>query len=422
MMSIADLCKLLVTVSLVFVSSLYFLPSVLSKIAYTFFPQTAGGSKPTPKQHQTYEYVAKFLNFFYWLQEVVLPAQLLGEDGGLVSKIFVYPIKSCGSIAVDKWVVNEHGLAYDRQYMLVYKKKNSGPESALVTLSHTLCPMLTSLVTKFIPGKSDETYFTEALFEFSYPAAEGLHAAGSFTLPVHVTDEYIKVHAELKSPILHNLYGVGFTAHSLVNVLPRAFIENLKLPESTTLIYSKTGKFVKTKSPSPEVFLQKTPREEGNAFRKTLFSDYYPALVFSQRDVDYANKCIEANTDVVAPVPKVTAYTFRGNILVSGGRSSRPHDNDTWAKFTINLKTTGVKHLWYVAMKCARCSSLNIVQGKLNPKLPVSRALAKYRKVESSKELFFGIYCIQDDFGYEINTGDSITILGRKISSAAPLE
>jgi uncharacterized protein YcbX len=37
----------------------------------------------------------------------------------LLSQIYVYPIKSCGGIAVGEWEVDERGLRHDRRWMLV---------------------------------------------------------------------------------------------------------------------------------------------------------------------------------------------------------------------------------------------------------------------------------------------------------------
>ncbi len=41
------------------------------------------------------------------------------ESGASLSDLYVYPIKSCGGIAVDEWEVDERGLRHDRRWMLV---------------------------------------------------------------------------------------------------------------------------------------------------------------------------------------------------------------------------------------------------------------------------------------------------------------
>jgi uncharacterized protein YcbX len=41
------------------------------------------------------------------------------ESGAYLSDLCVYPIKSCGGIAVDEWEVDERGLRHDRRWMLV---------------------------------------------------------------------------------------------------------------------------------------------------------------------------------------------------------------------------------------------------------------------------------------------------------------
>jgi uncharacterized protein YcbX len=41
------------------------------------------------------------------------------ETGTFLSGLYVYPIKSCGGIAVEGWEVDERGLRHDRRWMLV---------------------------------------------------------------------------------------------------------------------------------------------------------------------------------------------------------------------------------------------------------------------------------------------------------------
>jgi uncharacterized protein len=41
------------------------------------------------------------------------------ESGASLSYLRIYPIKSCGGIAVDEWEVDERGLRHDRRWMLV---------------------------------------------------------------------------------------------------------------------------------------------------------------------------------------------------------------------------------------------------------------------------------------------------------------
>lgn len=39
-----------------------------------------------------------------------------------VSRIFIYPIKSCGFIEVDRWPIDIYGLKYDRAWAIVDEK------------------------------------------------------------------------------------------------------------------------------------------------------------------------------------------------------------------------------------------------------------------------------------------------------------
>jgi len=46
------------------------------------------------------------------------------EDVTYISRLFVYPIKSCGSFEVTKWPVNSNGLLFDREFVLVRAPKS----------------------------------------------------------------------------------------------------------------------------------------------------------------------------------------------------------------------------------------------------------------------------------------------------------
>jgi uncharacterized protein YcbX len=84
------------------------------------------------------------------------------ESGASLSDLCVYPIKSCGGIAVDEWEVDERGLRHDRRWMLVdesccFMSQRNLPRMALIKVcieSEGLvvdAPGMPSLVVPFEP-------------------------------------------------------------------------------------------------------------------------------------------------------------------------------------------------------------------------------------------------------------------------------
>ena len=84
------------------------------------------------------------------------------ENGVSLSDLCVYPIKSCGGVAVDEWEVDERGLRHDRRWMLVdetgcFLSQRELPRMALIKVrieSDGLlvdAPGMSSLVVPFRP-------------------------------------------------------------------------------------------------------------------------------------------------------------------------------------------------------------------------------------------------------------------------------
>ncbi|XP_028411385.1 molybdenum cofactor sulfurase-like [Dendronephthya gigantea] len=47
------------------------------------------------------------------------PKETTAKDSGLVKKMYIYPVKSCAAFEVEQWNLNEKGLCYDREWLIV---------------------------------------------------------------------------------------------------------------------------------------------------------------------------------------------------------------------------------------------------------------------------------------------------------------
>ncbi|ODV95099.1 hypothetical protein PACTADRAFT_3981 [Pachysolen tannophilus NRRL Y-2460] len=315
-----------------------------------------------------------------------------------ISAIIIYPIKSVGKgLKLQKWVIDKYGLKYDRQFSLAIKNSNTNYYEALTLKDN----VKQSLVEYSLEIDENNLEF----FVISY------NSKFFFKIPAIMTNEFIKQNGGIEVDV--DMWGVKSKALNLQFCLPENFKEIIGLPRDCTLLYSSIGHPVKTCSP-------KVKKENNKLdYRYSKFQDYYPLLLLSELDLkNLEQKLIENNFFDF----KITDYSFRPNLIVDG-IDLKPHEEDNWYKFQmINHKNLKEKHLFRTSTKCARCTVPNINfekdNAKMDKKSPVSKTLSKYRRVDigSKYNAFFGIYCVNYDDNFEINVGDYIEVLERKVN------
>ncbi|CDK29663.1 unnamed protein product [Kuraishia capsulata CBS 1993] len=335
--------------------------------------------------------------------------RLKRECGGSISKIMVYPIKSVGvGLETDEWEVDSHGLKFDREFML---STWDDKKEAYIPVTQREYARLAAVRITF-RKTSSESEPLDGVFSFVYPLKDddvsGEFQGKSFELPAVVTEEYAVENSSSKGLHPVDLFGVPLTSYDITRALPEDFNDQLGIPKETVLLYSSTGKLVKTGSPASRLM-----RDLDSRFRKSLFHDYFPVLIFSEEDVkDLVIKAKEYNIDV-----QINFKSFRPNILLSGSKA--PHDTDNWHQFNIVSKINPrEKHKWTVGSKCARCPMPNVdlTKAEMDKKYPITNTITKYRRIDPGHRfaVFFGIYGIQHDSGYTIRVGDSVEIVSRK--------
>jgi uncharacterized protein YcbX len=325
-------------------------------------------------------YILKFGNPLYSLE---------------VSRIYVYPLKSCSYIEAAEWEIDEFGFKHDRQYMIGYwDEKNqmyepyslrNGPRMSLVKIKYNL---------------------EENWFEFVYPIMDkdgNISGHSSFRLPCEISREFIDENSRNNGVFKTNLWDVHFQTHDIGKALPEEFKRSMKLtrPGTTLLV---TAKAKKVKAGHPENALKE--------YRSTNFQDYYPMKFLAEEDIDLLNSKIKEN----GYDTQVQPLNFRPNLVVKGLPAN--HSIDDWYRFKIETKDFG-SHDWNVAQKCPRCSIPNVKldEGKLDTRLPVSKTLKSYRSIDAgaTSNHFLGLYTIHHDHGYKIRVGDKVTLMEEKV-------
>ena len=312
-----------------------------------------------------------------------------------VSKIFVFPIKSCSYIQPNEWEIDEHGFKHDRQYMLAFWEPKKQIYEAYTLRNATRLSLVK------IDYNLKENYF-----EFIYPVIdmEGKTVGEkSFRLPCNVTPEFIAQKRNDDSDHETNLWDVHFSSIDIGKALPDEFKISMQLNRpGSTLLYASKPKSVKTGHPSGIL----------KSFRTTYFQDYYPMKFLADEDIDTLNsKIVSKGLDF-----KAKALHFRPNLVVKGLKL--PYQSlDNWYRF--RMETDTGYHYWNATEKCPRCSvpNMKLDEGVMDKKMAVSKTLSSYRKVDSGdKHLhFLGMYAINLDEGYTVKVGDKVTLLEEKV-------
>ncbi|OUM53539.1 hypothetical protein BVG19_g2832 [[Candida] boidinii] len=389
--------------------------------------------------------IRNVLNFKYSIDSSILKLfGLKGENGGTITKLRVYPLKSVGKgIEVDSWEIDKHGLKFDREYTLATFDKEKNYYNAVTLRTH---PRLASVKVEFIEKKTSDGKL-DGLFKFTYPLedenVENDEFEGkSFFLPCIVTKVFLENSCSSLEPLTIELWGVKFETITIDKFLPEDFIKGSGLPEDIVLLYTEKGKEVKVNSPHFKRFIDlrkdesdgettdseleisnsnTTTTNQGDAsvqkYRRSLFQDYYPILLVSLSDVNDLNKKI-SQSEKFSDVGEINPFRFRPNILINN--NEKLFDIDTWSEIIIHSSKDGSKNSFSVPARSARCTmpNVNLTNNEMDKRYPITNILSKYRRIDPDSQfhIFFGVYLNQLDSGFNINVGDKIEVIKRKIT------
>lgn len=235
----------------------------------------------------------------------------------IVSRLFVYPVKSLGGFEVSSALVLPKGLANDRRWMLVDENHRFLTQREV----HRMSLLKTSL-----DPETGQVWVHSG--EESILLPRGIEGE---TMQTAVWDDRVEVVA------LGAAYGDWFSRHLGITCTLVAFPEeNHRAVDADYAV---------------------------NASDQTSLSDGYPILVIGQSSLD------DLNARLAVPVG---IDRFRPNIMFTGGQ---PFEEDNWRRFTIGQTAmAGVK-------PCARCIMPTIDQQTgIAGKEPLA-TLNQYRKV-----------------------------------------
>lgn len=293
-----------------------------------------------------------------------------------ISKIFIYPIKSCRGIEMLSADITTNGLRYDHQFAVI----NSLNE--ILTLRSR--PKMAGIVPAF----------DESMDKLIISAPN--HLAIEFSLEERVPTSTDRIRCRIWDDVVDG-YEVDPTISQWFS----------------DVIGEKKLKFVRYTA----AFLQTTPEVKSKVnIKKPLksFTESSYLLISEESLIDF-NQHLSAFSPVSPSRPslELTILRFRPNIVVKG---CQPYDEDQWD----GLITSGGIKL-SIEKLCTRCSMPNVhpIKGIMDTSLTISRVLKSYRtgkhlqlKSELDEKFFLGVQLDNDGESLgSLFVGDKLEII-----------
>ncbi|KAG0035381.1 hypothetical protein BGZ81_008980 [Podila clonocystis] len=276
----------------------------------------------------------------------------------IISKIYIYPIKSCKAIEVTESQLSKYGLANDRVFLVIDPANNK-----FRTMREL--PSMSLIEPKIVGDQLEIT------------------AAGkSVKIPLNPN------HANLQTREV-TVWKDTLKAADMGDEVAQLITDYLGVP----------CRLVHKANDDVRAVVEHAPGVAELGFQpETAFADNFPILCLSEESVK------DINTHLENPV---TALNFRPNLVVSG--VSQPFEEDTWC--TVDI--AGVTY--YFTCRCTRCDMPNVdpvtgVKDKLQPQ----KTLQKVRRVDKGKAAKFyacvGINVVPNTVSGVIHAGDVLNV------------
>lgn len=266
-----------------------------------------------------------------------------------LSEIFIYPIKSLGGISLNKGIVEERGLRFDRRMMIVDENG--------IFMTQRDFPQMALLKPKIVDGNLIVTHSS---------------SNHSIILPVDPISDTLS--GKIKVKIWDDeceAITVSKEADQFFSEIIGIKCRLVFMPESEKRIVDPKRKYV-------------------NDEHIVSFADGYPFLIIGQSSLDELNQRLEN---------QLPMNRFRPNFVFTGGE---PFEEDNWKDFRIaEIKFRAVK-------PCARCVITTTDQQTAERSDEPLRTLSAFRR--QGNKVLFGMNLIALNTG-EVKVRNKITLI-----------
>lgn len=324
-----------------------------------------------------------------------------GETTWRVKSLWIYPIKSCRGVELNRGTVVSTGMEYDRMFSFAqlrspFPVSQDTPNSEKAAhqwkfITQREFPLLAKVITEvWVPDPSSPTYSPKEPFVQSggalvmtYPFEEdgwkgvlsrlrvsvgGSESRRSITIPFNPTADQIKE----KEYTMERM--------AIWKDSPQALNMGASLPPELQYsigVRNPLALFRVAREHERKVF-RCAPREEQLGYQPiTGFADAYPLHLLSLASVqDVAARLQEG-------APKLSALRFRSNIIVTGPQK---YAEDSWKRIRIG------EFVYYVSCRTARCRLPNTDQiTGVKHKDEPDKTLKKFRCIDEGAA---GLACL----------------------------
>ncbi|KAJ6571576.1 hypothetical protein B0H19DRAFT_1130384 [Mycena capillaripes] len=331
-----------------------------------------------------------------------------------ISRILVYPIKSCAGVELRSSAYDQEGFEFDRHWMIVDLEKNkqlSARDNRGIKLVRVF-PLI----------KRDPSSPTGGVLEVTFPDSPD---TSPFSIPLYPTK------AQLSSWETHtgfDLWGSSLEGYVVESADPGA----LETPSEILSGYVGRPVLLVMTTPTPRPITEPMPFDPARlayAGGPTVrYPDFSPFLLVSNASLEDAQAKVwamargELEKKVAGctpddPAPHSNAWArddpkellmerFRPNVVVSGVKE--PFGEDDWQEIvTLDNRS------FLLPARCPRCMFPNVdtENGLRDSQMP-NNAMMQYRRVETSfpTKYCFGMYMIPAEDSGVLSVGDQILV------------
>lgn len=343
-----------------------------------------------------------------------------GNELWRIKSLWIYPVKSCKGVELNRGNVVRAGMEHDRQFTFAQLEpvpaskqgsEKAGPKWKFITgrIHRLLLKVKTEV---WVPDPASATYSPDhaevrsgGVLIVRYPCQKGgwrgfwakvcqwfgvTVLEESFRVPLNPTADQIKANGYITeemtiwkdSPLALNM-GVHVPP-DLKDYL------GLKYPLSLFRVHHKHER---------EVY-RCAPRKEQAGYQPVVgFPDAYPLHILNLASVK------ALSTKMLEDAPKLSALRFRPNFIITGPDA---YAEDGWKRIRIG------GYEYFVACRTARCKLPNVdpISGERHPSEP-DRTLRKFRNVDAGGPQygFLGMQMVPASVEGSVRVGDAIEVL-----------
>jgi len=344
-----------------------------------------------------------------------------------LKSLWIYPVKSCKGVELNRGTVISTGMEYDRQFTFAQLKSPlplspNTPDKEKAAhkwefITQRQFPLLARVRTEmWIPDQSVETYTPHAedvesggviimSFPYQEPGWRGTMAKWGASVMGKVPEKHFRVPFD-PSPVQIEKAGYAYENMTIWKDTVSALNLEIDIPEELRYylgISNKLGLFRIDNAKLREVH-RNAPKKADLGYQPvTGFQDAYPLHLINLASV----RDVERQIPAVKGAPRLSAARFRANLIITGPDA---YLEDSWRRIKIGY------YEYDVSSRTARCKMPNVdqVTGERHPTQP-DRTLRSFRAIDEGTGPnvgCLGMQLVPVAPESALRVGDEVTVLG----------